>query len=206
MTAGSAASRRVLARTPVAPLPASSPTRPTGITGRMSAPPETSSPGVCSFRLPQMCGFRLPLTSSGLTGHFLRSTFAEGVQKVGTIGEFFRKVARPAGLEPATIGLEGRKCFTRNYAKQDGSFSHNGSFSGSIPGWPPGRTGPPRRLALARPTTGPRRAIPPPRPTPPPRRTKPPTPPRVASGAGGGPDLWRGGRPETDAPHGISGR
>ena len=69
MTAGSAASRRVLARTPVAPLPASSPTRPTGITGRMSAPPETSSPGVCSFRLPQMCGFRLPLTPSsrGLT-------------------------------------------------------------------------------------------------------------------------------------------
>ena len=62
MTAGSAASRRVLARTPVAPLPASSPKRPTGITGRMSAPPETSSPGVCSFRLPQMCGFRLPLT------------------------------------------------------------------------------------------------------------------------------------------------
>ena len=62
MTAGSAASRRVLARTPVAPLPASSPKRPTGITGRMSAPPETSSPEVCSFRLPQMCGFRLPLT------------------------------------------------------------------------------------------------------------------------------------------------
>ena len=63
MTAGSEASRRVLARTPVAPLPASSPKRPTGITGRMSAPPETSSPGVCSFRLPQMCGFRLPLTA-----------------------------------------------------------------------------------------------------------------------------------------------
>ena len=62
MTAGCAASRRVLARTPVAPLPASSPTRPTGITGRMSAPPETSSPEVCSFQLPQMCGFRLPLT------------------------------------------------------------------------------------------------------------------------------------------------
>ena len=62
MTAGSAASRRVLGWTPVAPFPASSPTRPTGITGRMSAPPETSSPGVCSFRLPQMCGFRLPLT------------------------------------------------------------------------------------------------------------------------------------------------
>ena len=52
MTVGSAASRRVLARTPVAPLPASSPTRPTGITGRMSAPAETSSPEVCGFRLP----------------------------------------------------------------------------------------------------------------------------------------------------------
>ena len=63
MTASSAASRRVLTRTPVAPLPASSPTRPTGITGRMSASPETSSPEVCSFRLPQMRGFRLPLTA-----------------------------------------------------------------------------------------------------------------------------------------------
>ena len=68
MTAGSAASRRVLARTPVAPLPASSPTRPTGITGRMSAPPETSSPEVCSFWLPQMCGFRLPLTHASTAG------------------------------------------------------------------------------------------------------------------------------------------
>ena len=63
MTAGSAASRRVLARTPVAPLPASSSKRPTGITGRMSAPPEMSSPEVCGFRLPQMCGFRLPWTA-----------------------------------------------------------------------------------------------------------------------------------------------
>ena len=62
------------------------------------------------------------------------------------------------------------------------------------------------RRAPARPTAGPRRAIPPPRPTPPPRRTRPPTPPRVASGAGCGPDLGRGGRPETDAPHGICGR
>ena len=49
VTAGSAASRRVLARTPVAPLPASSPTRPTGITGRMSAPAETSSPKSVQF-------------------------------------------------------------------------------------------------------------------------------------------------------------
>ena len=52
MTAGPAASRRVLARTPVAPLPASSPTRPVGINGRTSAPPDSSLPDVCSFRLP----------------------------------------------------------------------------------------------------------------------------------------------------------
>ena len=66
MTAGCAASRRVLARTPVAPLPASSPKRPTSINGRTSAPPEMYLPEVCSFRLPQMCGFRLPLTSAPL--------------------------------------------------------------------------------------------------------------------------------------------
>ena len=52
VTAGPAASRRVLARTPVAPLPASSPTRPVGINGRTSAPPDSSLPDVCSFRLP----------------------------------------------------------------------------------------------------------------------------------------------------------
>ena len=45
--------------------------------------------------------------SLGPTGHCVRCTFAEGVANVGTIGEFIRKVARPAGLEPATIGLEG---------------------------------------------------------------------------------------------------
>ena len=43
--------------------------------------------------------------SSEPTGHFIRCTFAEGVAQVGTIGEFSRKVARPAGLEPATPGL-----------------------------------------------------------------------------------------------------
>ena len=31
-----------------------------------------------------------------------------GAQAVGTIGEFFREMARPAGFEPATLGLEGR--------------------------------------------------------------------------------------------------
>ncbi len=45
MTAGSAASRRVL-----------------GITGRTSAPPDSSLPEVCSFQLPKVCSFRLPLT------------------------------------------------------------------------------------------------------------------------------------------------
>ena len=39
-----------------------------------------------------------------------------------------------------------------------------------------------------------------------PRRPQPPTPPRVASGASGGPDVGRGGRPETDAHRGIRGR
>ena len=34
-------------------------------------------------------------------------TFAAGAQAEGTIGEFFWKVARPAGFEPATLGLEG---------------------------------------------------------------------------------------------------
>ena len=56
MTAGCAASRRVLARTPVAPLPASSPKRPTGINERTSAQPEMYLPEVCSFRLPLTTG------------------------------------------------------------------------------------------------------------------------------------------------------
>ena len=34
-------------------------------------------------------------------------TFAPGAQAVGTIGEFFSKLERPAGFEPATLGLEG---------------------------------------------------------------------------------------------------
>ena len=62
MTVGPADSGRVLARTPVAPLPASSPKRPVGINARTSAPPELYLPEVCSFQLPQVCSFRLPLT------------------------------------------------------------------------------------------------------------------------------------------------
>ena len=95
MTAGSAASRRVLARTPVAPLPASSPTRPTGITGRMSAPAETSSPEVCSFRLPQMCGFRLPLTGVHVTRQ-LYSCVVRGTRP--------RKQSKSAKCLPVTSG------------------------------------------------------------------------------------------------------
>ena len=106
MTAGSAASRRVLARTPVAPLPASSSTRPTGITGRMSAPPETSSPEVCSFRLPQMCGFRLPLTRSyaalhgeGAVNDRLLTRVLDGIS--------CRNYAAAAEAIPGAIGLSG---------------------------------------------------------------------------------------------------
>ena len=41
-----------------------------------------------------------------------------------TLGEFSRKMARPAGLEPATIGLEGRSGEKiRNNAEQSGTES-----------------------------------------------------------------------------------
>ena len=43
---------------------------------------------------------------------------------MGTIGEFSRKVARPAGFEPATPGLEGRSGEkTRNNTEQNGTES-----------------------------------------------------------------------------------
>ena len=45
-----------------------------------------------------------------------------GMLNVGTIGDFSRKVARPAGFEPATIGLEGRLGEkTRNNTEQSGT-------------------------------------------------------------------------------------
>ena len=50
------------------------------------------------------------LQSANLWGRpvtFFACTFAPGAQAVGTIGEFSRKMARPAGFEPATLGLEG---------------------------------------------------------------------------------------------------
>ena len=51
------------------------------------------------------------LQSANLWGRpvtFFACTFAPGAQAVGTISEFSRKMARPAGFEPATLGLEGR--------------------------------------------------------------------------------------------------
>ena len=48
--------------------------------------------------------------SLGPTGHSVRRTFAEGSRTWAQSANFSRKMARPAGLEPATIGLEGRKC------------------------------------------------------------------------------------------------
>ena len=42
------------------------------------------------------------------TGHSIRRTFAEGSRERGQYRRFSRKVARPAGFEPATPGLEGR--------------------------------------------------------------------------------------------------
>ena len=51
------------------------------------------------------------LQSANLWGRpvtFFACTFAPGAQAEGTISEFFRELARPAGFEPATLGLEGR--------------------------------------------------------------------------------------------------
>ena len=46
----------------------------------------------------------------------------QGVAHEGTIGEFSRKMARPAGFEPATLGLEGRSSEkTRNNTEQSGT-------------------------------------------------------------------------------------
>ena len=50
------------------------------------------------------------LQSANLWGRpvtFFACTFAPGAPAAGTISEFSRKMARPAGFEPATLGLEG---------------------------------------------------------------------------------------------------
>ena len=94
--------------------------------------------------------------SSEPTGHCVRRTFAEGVAKVVETGDFFRKMARPAGLEPATIGLEGRAFrsggTTRYNAVQSGTAGRFlGRFSGRFqvdPGG--GRAAVPDRRAQGR--------------------------------------------------------
>ena len=91
--------------------------------------------------------------SLGPTGHSVRCAFAEGVAKVGTIGEFSRKMARPAGFEPATPGLEGRAFrsggTTRYKAVQRVVFwVVFRSFSGRSRGRSRGRTG--RRCCMNR--------------------------------------------------------
>ena len=70
------------------------------------------------------CHRRRPVWSAGVALGVLQSanlwgrpvtlfacTFAPGAQAEGTIGEFFREMARPAGFEPATLGLEGQRSY-----------------------------------------------------------------------------------------------
>ena len=47
-------------------------------------------------------------------------TFAPGAQAVGTISEFSRKMARPAGVEPATLDLEDRCSIQLSYGAPAG--------------------------------------------------------------------------------------
>ena len=106
-----------------------------------------------------------------------------GMLNVGTIGDFSRKVARPAGFEPATPGLEGRAFrsggTTRYNAVQSGTAGRFfGRFSGRFqvdPGG--GRAAVPDRRAQGR-TGG---------------KTDGPRPRRARAAAAHGP--WRGPHP-----------
>ena len=100
MTADSAASRRVLARTPVAPLPASTPKRPRGITGRTSAPPETSSPEVCSFQL--------PLTTAAGDRYVQEFAVKHDIRDLGTLAAACVESDHVSAARRAAI-IEGRR-------------------------------------------------------------------------------------------------
>ena len=145
-----------------------------------------------------------------------------GVAKVGTIGVFSRKMARPAGFEPATPGLEGRSGEkTRNNTEQNGTESWFVCRVALLPHCVQDRvrdaSGPGKRWIVASPHA--------------PRRRRRTLAPMLATGATRGPvrGVWgrgggcgRGGgiarrgpavglmaggaRPETDAHRGIIGR
>ena len=54
-----------------------------------------------------MSGRPIKRTLRGRPVTLFACTFAPSAKAEGTIGEFFREMARPAGFEPATLGLEG---------------------------------------------------------------------------------------------------
>ena len=83
----------------------------------------TSKPPTCAGRtlaLPRKdrdIRYLRPLGNSDIAT-FFACTFASGAQAVGTIGEFFRKMARPAGFEPATLGLGGQCAIPLSYGRE----------------------------------------------------------------------------------------
>ena len=160
--------------------------------------------------------------SLGLTGHSVRCTFADGRAKVGTIGAFLRKVARPAGLEPATPGLEGRLGEkTRNNTEQSGTKNWFvcglAMLSNGVQDRVRDASGPGKRWIVPSPHA-PRRRRRTPAPLPATGATRGPV--RGVWGRGGGCGrgggiarrgpavglMAGGGRPETDAHRGIIGR
>ena len=146
-----------------------------------------------------------------------------GMLNVSTLGEFPRKMARPAGFEPATPGLEGRLGEkTRNNTEQSGTKSWFVCRVALLPHCVQDRvrdaSGHGKRWIVPSPHA-PRRRRRTPAPMPATGATRGPVRGVWGRGggcgrrrrdrapwAGGGPDGGRGGRPETDAHRGIIGR
>ena len=84
MTAGPAASRRVLARTPVAPLPASSPTRPVGINGRTSRSARQLSPRRVQLSVAKSVQFSVAIDTNTGTRLTARSYLVSGASSGGS--------------------------------------------------------------------------------------------------------------------------